>query len=67
MTGAEKNKPGRPCLAAGAGKTARVQLRVPPADKAAWLAAAALAGVSLQVWVQRKCRAGLNRHGAKPR
>lgn len=51
----DKRKPGRPALAAGVGKTARVQLRIAPGEKAEWIAAAALAGVSLQVWVQQQC------------
>ena len=50
-----KSKPGRKPLADGAGKTARVQLKLTPADKAAWLAHAAAAGLTLQAWVQMRC------------
>ncbi len=49
----DKRKPGRPALPDGAGKTARVELRVLPADKAAWQAKAAAAGESLQTWIER--------------
>jgi predicted DNA binding CopG/RHH family protein len=44
---------GRPTLAAGEGKTARVDLRVLPADKAAWQAKATAAGLTLQAWIER--------------
>jgi predicted HicB family RNase H-like nuclease len=49
----DKRKPGRPALPAGAGKTARVELRVLPADKAAWQAKADAAGLTLQAWIER--------------
>lgn len=52
MQAPERKKPGRKPLAAGAGKTARVELRVLPDTKAAWLAKAAAAGLSLQAWVE---------------
>jgi hypothetical protein len=48
-----KRKPGRPALPDGAGKTARVELRVLPATKAAWQAKAAAAGLTLQAWIER--------------
>ena len=50
-----KAKPGRKPLPGGKAKTERVQLRVRPADKAAWMAKAAAAGLSLQEWVEMKC------------
>lgn len=50
-----KAKPGRKPLPDGAGKTARVQLKLTPADKAAWLAKAEAAGLSLQAWVEKRC------------
>jgi predicted DNA binding CopG/RHH family protein len=49
----DKRKPGRPALPDGAGKTARVDLRVLPAEKAAWQAKAAAAGLTLQAWIER--------------
>lgn len=52
----EKAKPGRKPLADGAGKTARVQLKLLPADKADWLVRAAAAGLTLQVWVEAQCK-----------
>lgn len=54
----DKAKPGRKPLAEGAGKTARVQLKLLPADKAAWLARAAAAGLTLQAWVEQRCNNG---------
>ena len=54
----EKAKPGRKPLADGEGKTARVQLKLTPADKAAWLAKAAAAGLTLQAWVEQRCNKG---------
>ena len=51
----EKAKPGRKPLADGDGKTARVQLKLTPADKADWLAKAAAAGLTLQSWVEKRC------------
>lgn len=53
----DKRKPGRPALPEGAGKTARVQLKLTPADKAAWLAKAAAAGMTLQAWIEQRCNA----------
>lgn len=44
---------GRPALPEGAAKVARVDLRVLPADKAAWQAKAAAAGLTLQAWIER--------------
>jgi hypothetical protein len=51
----EKGKPGRKPLQPGEGKTARVQLKLTEADKAAWLAKAAAAGLTLQAWVELRC------------
>lgn len=51
----EKAKPGRKPLADGEGKTARVQLKLTPADKSAWLAKAAASGLTLQAWVEKRC------------
>ena len=53
----EKAKPGRKPLADGAGKTARVELRVLPDTKAAWLARATAAGLTLQAWIEQRCNA----------
>lgn len=47
---------GRPPLPEGAGKTARVELRVHEDTKAAWQAKAAAAGLTLQAWVEKRCR-----------
>lgn len=49
----DKRKPGRPALPEGAGKTARVELRVLPATKAAWQAKADAAELTLQAWIER--------------
>ena len=49
----DKRKPGRPALPEGAGKTARVELRVLPATKAAWQAKADAAGLTLQALIER--------------
>lgn len=49
----EPKRPGRKPLAEGAGKTARVEWRVYPADKAAWQAKADAAGLTLQAWAER--------------
>lgn len=49
----DKRKPGRPALPEGAGKTARVELRVLPATKAAWQAKADAAELTLQTWIER--------------
>lgn len=51
MPGAKR--PGRPVLLPGAGKTARVELRVTPETKAAWKAKAGAAGLKLQAWIER--------------
>ena len=52
----EKAKPGRKPLPEGAGKTARVQLKLTEADKAAWLRKAEAAGLTLQAWVELRCK-----------
>lgn len=54
----DPKRPGRKTLAVGAGKTARVQLKLLPADKAAWLARASAAGLTLQAWVEKRCSKG---------
>jgi hypothetical protein len=54
----ERKKPGRKPLAEGAGKTARVELRVKPDTKAAWQAKADTAGMTLQAWVEWRCAGG---------
>jgi len=51
----ERKKPGRKPLAEGEGKTARVQLKLTPADKLTWLAKATAAGLSLQAWIEQRC------------
>jgi hypothetical protein len=51
----ERKQPGRKPLQPGEGKTARVQLKLTEADKAAWLAKAAAAGMTLQAWVELRC------------
>ena len=48
-----KKAPGRPALPPGAGKTARVELRVTPDTKAAWQAKADAACLTLQTWIER--------------
>ena len=53
----DKRKQGRPALPAGAGKTARVEMRVLPATKAYWLARATAAGMTLQAWIEQRCNA----------
>jgi hypothetical protein len=52
---AEKGKAGRKPLPDGAGKTARVELRVRSDTKAAWLARATEAGLTLQAWIEQRC------------
>lgn len=47
---------GRKPLPEGAGKTARVQLKLTEADKAAWLRKAEAAGLTLQAWVELRCK-----------
>ena len=54
----EKARPGRKPLPDGAGKTARVELRLHPDVKAAWQARADAAGMTLQAWVEAKCSKG---------
>lgn len=57
MSDAQKKlKPGRKPLPEGAGKTARVQLKLTKADKAAWLRKAEAAGLTLQAWVELQCK-----------
>lgn len=51
----DRKKPGRKPLAEGKGKTARVQLKLTPADKSAWLAKAGAAGMTLQAWIEHRC------------
>lgn len=53
MQAPERKRPGRKPLAEGAGKTARVELRVHDDTKAAWVARAAAAGLTLQAWIER--------------
>ena len=53
----ERKRPGRKPLADGGGKTARVELRVQSDTKAAWLAKAAEAGLTLQAWIEKRCNA----------
>lgn len=53
----EKAKPGRKPLADGEGKTARVEMRVHPDTKAAWLSRATAAGLTLQAWIEQRCSA----------
>jgi hypothetical protein len=47
---------GRKPLPEGAGKTARVQLKLTESDKAAWLRKAEAAGLTLQAWVEQRCK-----------
>ncbi len=54
----EKAKPGRKPLPEGAGKTARVELRVRPDTKAAWQAKADAAQMTLQAWIEWRCAGG---------
>ena len=51
----ERKKPGHKPLAEGAGKTARVQLKLLPAKKDAWQAKAVAAGMTLNAWVEQRC------------
>lgn len=53
-----KKAPGRPALPPGAGKTARVELRVRPDTKAVWQAKADTAGMTLQAWIEWRCAGG---------
>jgi hypothetical protein len=56
MDAHQKAKPGRKPLPEGSGKTARVELRVHDATKAAWQAKATAAGLTLQAWIERALR-----------
>lgn len=58
----KRRGPGRP--PAYDGKTARIPLRVKPADKAAWQAAADAAGLSLNAWAERAMRKLANEGGS---
>lgn len=49
----EKAKPGRKPLAPGDGKTARLQFKTRPDQKAAYLAKAKAAGLTLNAWAER--------------
>lgn len=53
----EAKRPGRKPLAAGDGKTARVELRVHADTKATWLVRATAAGMTLQAWIEQRCNA----------
>jgi predicted HicB family RNase H-like nuclease len=53
----ERKRSGRKPLADGEGKTARVEMRVLPDTKAAWLAKAKAAGLTLQAWIEQRCNA----------
>ena len=57
MQDPERKRPGRKPLADGDGKTARVEMRVLPDTKAAWLAKAKAAGLTLQAWIEQRCNA----------
>jgi len=56
MQAPDKAQPGRKPLPPGEGKTARVQLKLTEAEKARWLAEAAKADMTLQAWVEWRCR-----------
>ena len=49
----EKAKPGRKPLADGEGKTARLQFKTRPDQKAAYLSKAKAAGLTLNAWAER--------------
>lgn len=49
----EKVKTGRKPLADGEGKTARLQFKTRPDQKAAYLAKAKAAGLTLNAWAER--------------
>jgi|JI9StandDraft_1071089.scaffolds.fasta_scaffold08075_6 hypothetical protein len=51
----ETKRMGRPPLPDGLAKTARVELRLLPALKAAWQAKADAEGLTLQAWIEKKC------------
>lgn len=48
-----KARPGRKPLADGEGKTARLQFKTRPDQKAAYLAKAKAAGLTLNAWAER--------------
>lgn len=52
----ERKKPGPKPRPAGESKTARVELRVKPATKEEWQARAEAAGMTLQAWIEARCR-----------
>lgn len=54
MQAPARKQPGRKPLPAGAGKTARVELRVQPDKKTAWQAKADAAGMSLNAWAEAR-------------
>ena len=53
MQAPAKAKPGRKPLADGEGKTARLQFKTRPAQKAAYLVKAKSAGLTLNAWAER--------------
>lgn len=54
MQAPARKQPGRKPLPSGAGKTARVELRVQPDKKTAWQAKADAAGMSLNAWAEAR-------------
>jgi hypothetical protein len=50
-----KKKPGRKPLQDGAGKTARIELRVRPHIKQSWRQKAEGAEMTMQAWIESKC------------
>ncbi len=54
MQAQDRKRPGRKPMAEGEGKTARVELRVRPDTKAAWVSRAADAGLTLQAWIEQR-------------
>jgi hypothetical protein len=46
---------GRPPLPPGEAKTLRLEMRVRPAQKAAWKASAEREGLTMQAWVEAQC------------
>lgn len=52
----DKRKPGRPALPPSEAKTARVELRVTPYTKALWRDKAVTAGLTLQAWIEQRCK-----------
>ena len=57
MQAPELKRSGRKPLADGEGKTARIEMRVLPDTKAAWLEKAKAAGLTLQAWIEQRCNA----------